>query len=87
MLTGATGALGAHLLDLFRTRDDISQIICLVRAKDPVASKERVSKSLLQRKKRPLDDPDTKVVCLVSKLREAHLGLSKKMYDDIAERA
>lgn len=87
VLTGATGALGAHLLDQLRKREDVSQIICLVRAKDPVAAHERVRKCLLQRKKDPVLDSDGKVVCHVAKLSDGRLGLPEDVFDDVAERA
>lgn len=86
VLTGATGALGAHILDQLRARDDVSQVVCLVRAKEAAAARERVSKSLLQRSKRALDVSDGKVICLTAKLGEPNLGLSDADYNDLAAR-
>ncbi|KAL8667754.1 MAG: hypothetical protein Q9168_007199 [Polycauliona sp. 1 TL-2023] len=51
LLTGATGALGAHILHLLRSNPSISTITCLVRASSPHAAHERVSKSLSARGK------------------------------------
>ncbi|KAL8703656.1 MAG: hypothetical protein Q9201_003168 [Fulgogasparrea decipioides] len=51
LLTGATGALGAHILHLLRSSPTVSHIHCLVRAASPVAAHERVSKSLTARGK------------------------------------
>ncbi|KAL8994606.1 MAG: hypothetical protein Q9169_005468 [Polycauliona sp. 2 TL-2023] len=51
LLTGATGALGAHILHLLRSTPSISTITCLVRASSPHAAHERVSKSLMARGK------------------------------------
>ncbi|KAL8847300.1 MAG: hypothetical protein Q9221_007645 [Calogaya cf. arnoldii] len=51
LLTGATGALGAHILHLLRSDPSILQITCLVRASSPLAAHERVSKSLTARAK------------------------------------
>ncbi|KAI4136432.1 MAG: hypothetical protein L6R39_007789, partial [Caloplaca ligustica] len=51
LLTGATGALGAHILHLLRSSPTTSQITCLVRAASPFAAHERVSKSLVARGK------------------------------------
>ncbi|KAL8895047.1 MAG: hypothetical protein Q9192_003881 [Flavoplaca navasiana] len=55
LLTGATGALGAHILHSLRSNPSISQIICLVRASSPLAAHERVSKSLIARGKPGLE--------------------------------
>ncbi|KAL9601196.1 MAG: hypothetical protein Q9219_002696 [cf. Caloplaca sp. 3 TL-2023] len=54
LLTGATGALGAHILHLLRSSSTTSQITCLVRAASPLAAHERVSKSLIARGKQEL---------------------------------
>ncbi|KAI4265464.1 MAG: hypothetical protein L6R38_009401, partial [Xanthoria sp. 2 TBL-2021] len=51
LLTGATGALGAHILHLLRSSTTVYQITCLVRASSPLAAHERVSKSLTARAK------------------------------------
>ncbi|KAL8771488.1 MAG: hypothetical protein Q9209_003158 [Squamulea sp. 1 TL-2023] len=51
LLTGATGALGAHILHILRSSPSVSKITCLVRASSPVAAHERVSKSLVARGK------------------------------------
>ncbi|KAF1971406.1 acetyl-CoA synthetase-like protein [Bimuria novae-zelandiae CBS 107.79] len=41
LLTGATGAIGAHILSLLRCPDSVSVIYCLVRGADSTAAKER----------------------------------------------
>ncbi|KAL8655714.1 MAG: hypothetical protein Q9226_002937, partial [Calogaya cf. arnoldii] len=51
LLSGATGALGAHILHLLRSNPSITQITCLVRASSLLAAHERVSKSLTARAK------------------------------------
>ncbi|KAL8779128.1 MAG: hypothetical protein Q9213_007089 [Squamulea squamosa] len=51
LLTGATGALGAHILHILRSSPSVSQITCLVRASSPLAAHERVSRSLVARGK------------------------------------
>ncbi len=43
VLTGSTGALGAHLLDLLRKDANVHKIYCLVRADSKNAASERVS--------------------------------------------
>jgi thioester reductase-like protein len=49
VLTGATGSLGAHLLDQLLSRKDVTKVICLVRAKDDKDAMQRVEDSLKQR--------------------------------------
>ncbi|KAI0408691.1 acetyl-CoA synthetase-like protein [Xylaria palmicola] len=46
VLTGATGALGAHLLDQLLDDANVARVYCLVRGADPL---DRVSKSLEER--------------------------------------
>ena len=77
ILTGATGALGAHVLAELRSSPRVAKIHCLVRAASTTAARERVSKSLLTRNKAPLDDAsDLKIRCHPCKLSEPSLGLS-----------
>ncbi|MCJ1464215.1 hypothetical protein MMC07_002828 [Pseudocyphellaria aurata] len=78
ILTGATGALGAHILDLLRS-SRASQIICLVRATSLEAANARVNKALLQRQKPPLE-PSRQVRCLPVKVSDPELGLSHDDY-------
>ncbi|CZR69636.1 related to nonribosomal peptide synthetase MxcG [Phialocephala subalpina] len=69
LLTGTTGALGAHILDTIRHDASVSDIICLVRAPDEKSAKSRVSESLTKRRKNPLSRTDDKIRCI-----PAHLG-------------
>ncbi|KAL9120345.1 MAG: hypothetical protein Q9187_003101 [Circinaria calcarea] len=80
VLTGATGALGAHILDQLRSVASVSSIICLVRAADPAAAYTRVNKSLLQRQKAGLAFSDPKVSCVITKLGKPNLGLPSDAY-------
>lgn len=77
LLTGATGALGAHILDNLRQNPSITKVLCLVRAVDHFAARSRVSASLLKRKKPSLDISDPKVWCSPCKLNNSDLGLSE----------
>ncbi|KAL6713167.1 hypothetical protein ACLMJK_009288 [Lecanora helva] len=97
LLTGATGALGAHILSQLRSSSRVLKIHCLVRAASLVAAKERVSKSLLARNKASLDeDPASKVICHPCKLSDPRLGLEHyytndsnenvNLYNDLASR-
>ncbi|RMZ00779.1 hypothetical protein D0862_06620 [Hortaea werneckii] len=89
VLTGATGALGAHVLDQYRKKHDVKKIYCLVRGADEHAAYERVSKALVQRKLQPLssEDTDDRVVVLQATLGDRQLGLSSEQYAQLAREA
>ncbi|KAK5137615.1 hypothetical protein LTR08_007910 [Meristemomyces frigidus] len=89
VLTGATGALGAHILDQYRANPNIKKIYCLVRGADEHAAHERVNKALQQRQLRPFssEDPVNKVVVLQAQLNDGQLGLGNAMYDQLAREA
>ncbi|KAI9830731.1 MAG: hypothetical protein M1819_005395 [Sarea resinae] len=89
ILTGATGALGAFILDGLRELGQglmggrPMQIMCLVRATDPNAARERVNRSLIERQMKPLRLKDNVVACPV-KFGERFLGLSSDTYKFLA---
>ncbi|KZT25172.1 acetyl-CoA synthetase-like protein, partial [Neolentinus lepideus HHB14362 ss-1] len=88
VLTGATGALGAHLLIRY-LRDGDSEVIALVRASGDAEAKDRVAQSL---KRRGLSAFITGpgwmgVKCLAVRLGEANLGLTPDAYGMLKERA
>jgi thioester reductase-like protein len=93
ILTGATGALGAHILALLQNSPRVSQIHCLVRAASEHAARERVYKSLRARKKEisvsstegRMRIRDSKIVCYPCKLSDPLLGLSKTVYRSLAD--
>lgn len=90
VLTGATGALGAHILHLYRKSEKTSKIFCLARGSDEHAVRERVSKALTRRGLSGLNSASTgneKVVVLQSQFGEANLGLSNETYNKIAAEA
>ena len=88
ILTGATGTLGAHILDQLRSYPSISEVVCLVRAADQTAAYSRVNKSLSQRHKAALAaSSQPKVTCLVSKLGCPNLGLDESTYASLASSA
>src|SRR5262249_17249187 len=83
LLTGATGFLGAFLLDeLLRETD--AQIVCLVRANDADQGRERIAHNLQQY---GLDHPDfeQRVVAVPGNLEQPLLGLSSVEFDRLAE--
>jgi thioester reductase-like protein len=90
VLTGATGALGAHILDLLQNNKSVERIYCLVRGADEHAAKKRVSEALEQRRLTGLassDQADGKVRVLAAQLSDEHLGLSTELYDQLAKEA
>jgi thioester reductase-like protein len=90
VLTGATGALGAHILDLLQKAPDVVTIYCLVRGADEHAAKERVSKALQQRGLADMLSKDIashKVKVLLAQLGDPRLGLSDELYNHLAKSA
>ena len=89
VLTGATGALGAHVLNQLRVRPGVTIIYCLVRGADSHVARERVDKALKQRSLRPVSSSKdcTQIEVLRSALREPNLGLADETYRQIAETA
>lgn len=90
VLTGATGALGAHVLDQYRSNEKVKKIYCLVRGADRHAAFERVNKALTLRLLKPLGSTHEameRIVVLPTALGEPHLGLDQTTYSQIAEEA
>ncbi|KAH6612690.1 male sterility protein-domain-containing protein [Boeremia exigua] len=90
VLTGATGALGAHILDLLQRSESVETVYCLVRGADEDEAKKRVNMALEQRGLMNLlvsDRTDAKVKVIPAQLGDERLGLSDLLYDQLAERA
>jgi thioester reductase-like protein len=90
VITGTTGALGAHLLDqvLHHPKSHFSEIVCLCRAADDHSAYERVQASLAQRCLPALFTlSETKVICLAARLGDDSLGLKPGVYEDLRRRA
>jgi thioester reductase-like protein len=88
VLTGATGALGAHILDLLQQSQDVNTIYCLVRGADGYAAKERVSKALQQRGLTdllPTNGNSQKVQIVQAQLSDERLGMDKELYEYLAK--
>ncbi|KAF7514275.1 hypothetical protein GJ744_000045 [Endocarpon pusillum] len=86
LLTGATGALGTHLLDVLRCRPDVERIYCLLRASDPLVAYVRVDKALKSKAKeglQPIGTIDKKIVCIPCNLARADLGMDGEMLRSI----
>lgn len=88
VLTGATGFLGAHILDLLLRDPTVSKIFCLVRATTHDDATKRISDSLSSRALSP--DPSTpptdnpRLVCLPSHLSRPKLGLTDDEWTTLA---
>ncbi|EUC40804.1 hypothetical protein COCMIDRAFT_107854 [Bipolaris oryzae ATCC 44560] len=90
VLTGATGALGAHILSLVQKKPTVTAVYCLVRGADETAARERVNKALQQRSLIDLGPPDasnTKIKVVPAQLGEENLGLDDETYDHLAKKA
>lgn len=90
VLTGATGALGAHILEILLQDSNTSRVYCLVRAESPDQARERILESL---RTRDLALPskengnDSKLVSLPCSLQDDKLGLSGSEWERIAGEA
>jgi thioester reductase-like protein len=87
-LTGATGALGSHILSQLLANTSVTQVYCLVRPKATETASERVLATLKQRfllalSKSSLD----KLQSLPAKLEEENLGLKMSVYKQLQDRA
>ncbi|CBQ72055.1 related to alpha-aminoadipate reductase [Sporisorium reilianum SRZ2] len=87
VLTGATGSLGAHILDQLLRKENVAKIICLNRAADHQEAGRRTQESLQARGLAPLKDrrQSAQVVSLAVDISKEHLGLSKQEYDEMAK--
>lgn len=87
VLTGATGFLGAHILDLLLRDPAVSKVFCLVRAKDGNDARVRVLNSLQSRE---LEAPAAtaenapRLVCFPSTLSDFRLGLAEAEWAQIS---
>jgi Male sterility protein len=91
VLTGATGSLGAHILDKLVRRTDVEQVIVLARASSDTEALDRVNSSLQQRMLSPLYErthsESSDVVAFAADLDKDHLGLSPETYAYIRDKA
>lgn len=85
VLTGATGSLGAHILDQLTRRSSVGRIICLSRASSDAESLERLKASLHQRQRTLSPEAWSKVVSLAADVNNSNrLGLeSAESYETI----
>ncbi|WDK22664.1 male sterility protein [Colletotrichum graminicola] len=76
MLTGATGSLGAHLLDQVIRQPYVKAVYCLVRASSPEEAKCRVTASLASKGLSLADSHEAKVKYLPTNLSLPDLGVA-----------
>jgi len=81
ILTGATGSLGAHILDQLTRRSDVAMVICLSRAKSHEDSLRRIQDSLQQRRRELDPEAMKKVVSFAADVNKPDLGLGKDQYE------
>ncbi|KAK7710297.1 putative NRPS-like protein biosynthetic cluster [Diaporthe eres] len=90
VLTGATGALGAHILEILLQDSNVARVYCLVRAESPEQASERILASL---RSRHLAMPsseigkDSKLVSLACSLQNDKLGLAGSEWERLAGEA
>ncbi|MCP4657273.1 MAG: AMP-binding protein, partial [bacterium] len=82
LLTGATGFVGAFLLDELLRRG-ARELLCLVRAADAGAARERLSRNLARYGLLP-GELDARIVPVPGDLCRPWLGLSKARFTDLA---
>ncbi|EMD32274.1 hypothetical protein CERSUDRAFT_162022 [Gelatoporia subvermispora B] len=83
LLTGATGFLGAHILQQLVDSSAVSKVICLVRAKNDQDALARVQQSLRSRRLVLSPEHITKIECLAANVNEERLGLSHAEYEQL----
>lgn len=83
LLTGATGFLGAFFLRDLLAIPDVKKVICLIRADDEVAARQRIEQNLLQY---GLWDPvfSQRIIVVTGDLALPKLGLSDGLYSRLA---
>lgn len=82
LLTGATGFLGAHLLQEWLACS-AATVVCLVRAPDETAARQRLQTNWARYFAQPLDWQRVRLV--VGDLAQPHLGLAPQVYAALAQ--
>jgi thioester reductase-like protein len=83
LLTGATGFIGAFLLDEL-ARQSSAKIYCLVRAADSAEASSRLQRNLRSYLLTP-DDYTDRVIAIPADLSQPRSGLSQNTFDHLAE--
>ncbi|OCH84283.1 L-aminoadipate-semialdehyde dehydrogenase [Obba rivulosa] len=80
LLTGATGFLGAHILQQLVVSSTVAKVICLARAEEDQYALSRVKQSLRTRQLMLSPEHIAKVECLAASVNEKDLGLDADAY-------
>lgn len=83
LLTGATGALGAHFLDQLLYNRKTSKVICLVRANSEFEAFERVAASMKDRKRTPISRDDPRIQCMPARIGSSYLDLPVPAFQNL----
>lgn len=83
VLTGATGSLGAHILDQLLRRPEVGEVICLARAKSHDEATSRVAASLKLRHR----NVPARWSALAADPNRPDLGLTPAEYESLRTRA
>ncbi|KAL6415833.1 hypothetical protein AUP68_00035 [Ilyonectria robusta] len=83
LLTGVTGALGAHILSQLTAKPSIGAVWAMVRASDDLAASERLYSSLEARGMTLTPEQKAKVVPLSCNLGETDLGLDASRISEL----
>ncbi|BEI91212.1 uncharacterized protein CcaverHIS019_0400320 [Cutaneotrichosporon cavernicola] len=79
LLTGATGSLGAHILDQLLRRPEVVEVVCIARAPSHAQATTRVEASLAQRHR----TVPARWRALAADVNRPDLGLSADEYDSL----
>ncbi|KAJ7918788.1 L-aminoadipate-semialdehyde dehydrogenase [Mycena leptocephala] len=82
VLTGASGSLGAHILNQLVSSSSVRKVICLSRAKSHEESVQRIIQSMTARK---LPLPGDKLVSYAANANAPLLGLTESEYNAVRE--
>ena len=85
VLSGATGSLGANIIDQLTRRKEVAKVICLSRAKSHADSEKRLADSLVQRQRNLLPEAQGKVVSYAADVNRPDLGLSAEEYASVRD--
>ncbi|KAJ9478071.1 NRPS-like enzyme [Pseudozyma hubeiensis] len=85
VLTGATGSLGAHILDQLLGKNSVAKVVCLNRAADHQEAAKRTEESLKARDLAvPAGHERARLVSMAADISKKDLGLSQQEYADLA---
>lgn len=87
VLTGATGSLGAHILENLVNDPSVSKVICLSRAGSHKESLDRVFSSLSQRQRNLASSAAAKVASFAADVNRPDLGLDASDLESIRNEA